>query len=107
MIDDTKEVVKEEEKEVMVEETMEEAASDAPIATNLNLEVLVQLRNILNIASQRNAFRAEEFEVVGAVYNKLNTFVEAILPQMQENKEEVKEEVAEEVKEEVKESTEE
>jgi hypothetical protein len=44
----------------------------------LNLNDLVMLRNVVDIASQRGAFRAQELEAVGKVYNKLSAFLEAV-----------------------------
>jgi hypothetical protein len=52
-------------------ETKNEAAPD------LNISDLIAIRNILDAASQRGAFKASEMEAVGKVYNKLNNFLEA------------------------------
>lgn len=42
---------------------------------NISLNDLASLRNILNVASRRGAFGAEEFEDVGKVYTKLDNFL--------------------------------
>ena len=43
--------------------------------TTLSLNDLASIRNIVNVASRRGAFEAGEFEDVGKVYNKLDTFL--------------------------------
>lgn len=44
----------------------------------LNLNDLAALRSILDVASQRGAFKAGEMEAVGKVYNKLATFLDSV-----------------------------
>lgn len=61
------------------EETQEAVQTEAP-GPELSLQDLVAVRNIIDIASQRGAFRAGELEPVGKAYNKLNTFLDAALP---------------------------
>lgn len=39
------------------------------------------LRNIIDLASTRGAFRASEMKDVGEVYNKLSDFLEAVVAQ--------------------------
>jgi|TARA_B110000503_G_scaffold61280_1_gene97264 hypothetical protein len=39
------------------------------------------LRNIIDLASTRGAFRAAEMKDVGEVYNKLSAFLEAVVAQ--------------------------
>lgn len=51
------------------------AAQPAP---DLNISDLVALKSVIDIASQRGAFKAAEMEAVGKVYNKLNGFLEAV-----------------------------
>jgi hypothetical protein len=43
----------------------------------LTINDLATLRNIIDLASTRGAFRANELSEVGDVYNRLNQFVEA------------------------------
>jgi len=52
--------------------------------TNINVNDLVALRNILNIAAERGAFKAEEMLEIGTVYTKLSNFLESVLAQAQE-----------------------
>ena len=51
--------------------------------TNITITDLVAIRNIMNIAAERGAFKAEEMADVGTVYNKLNKFLEAVIAQAQ------------------------
>lgn len=53
------------------------AAQPAPSA-DLNISDLIALKNILEVASQRGAFKAAELEAVGKTFNKLNTFLESV-----------------------------
>lgn len=61
-------------------EQQEQAPQDtnAGAPTDLNISDLLALRNILDVASQRGAFKAAEMESVGKTYNKLNLFLESI-----------------------------
>lgn len=52
-----------------------QAAAQGP---DLNLTDLAALKSIVEVASQRGAFKAAEMESVGKVYNKLNTFLESV-----------------------------
>lgn len=47
----------------------------------LTIADLTNLRAVIDVAAQRGAFRAAEMAAVGAVFNKLNTFLEAVYPQ--------------------------
>jgi hypothetical protein len=51
--------------------------------TNINITDLVAIRNLMNIAAERGAFKAEEMLEVGTVYNKLSSFLEAVIAQSQ------------------------
>jgi hypothetical protein len=53
-------------------------APQAPATPDLNLNDLAALKSIVEVASQRGAFKAGELESVGKIYNKLNTFLEAV-----------------------------
>ena len=50
-------------------------------APELTIQDLGNLRAIIDVASQRGAFRAAEFEAVGATFKKLDTFLNAVAPQ--------------------------
>ena len=62
--------------EVATEETVAETA-----APGLSIGDMATIKSIVEVASTRGAFRAEEMEVVGRTYNKLAAFVQAALPQ--------------------------
>lgn len=65
--------------------TAPEAAVQAPAqtapekeGTELNISDLQALKTIIDIASQRGAFKATELEAVGKTYNRLNRFLEEV-----------------------------
>ena len=64
--------------------TKNEAPQEAPVAaeqsTDLSINDLVAVRNIIEIASQRGAFKAGEMEAVGRAFNKLNLFLDSVIP---------------------------
>lgn len=74
----------------MTDEVKDQEAQTAPAATaapeaapaaqgpDLNVNDLVALRNIIEVATTRGAFKATELEAVGKTFNKLNTFLEAV-----------------------------
>jgi hypothetical protein len=67
--------------EVKVEEAqVTDAAQEAvqPQGPDLNVNDLVALKNIIEVATQRGAFKAAELEAVGKTFNKLNVFLEAV-----------------------------
>jgi hypothetical protein len=64
--------------EVPVTDQPDTAAVQTPAGPDLNITDLSALRNIVEIASQRGAFKAAELEVVGKTYNKLSAFLEAV-----------------------------
>jgi hypothetical protein len=59
-------------------EATEAMTQQAPAATDLNISDLVALKSILEVASQRGAFKAAELEAVGKTFNKLSTFLESV-----------------------------
>jgi hypothetical protein len=69
-----------EEKKQPVAETKTEKTADAPVTQDINLTVadLRNLRTIIDIASQRGAFRGNELKPVGETYDKLDQFVKAV-----------------------------
>jgi hypothetical protein len=62
------------------EESVDTAQAEAANAVGLNIGDLAGLRQIIAVAAQRGAFRAEEMEVIGRVYNKLNAFLNSLTP---------------------------
>jgi len=53
-------------------------ASEPSTAPNLNLQDLISVAQIIQVTSQRGAYRAEEMESVGALYNKLIAFLQSV-----------------------------
>lgn len=49
-----------------------------PAGPDLNISDLAAVKSIIDIASQRGAFKANELESVGKIYNKLDKFLEAV-----------------------------
>jgi hypothetical protein len=64
----------------MTEENKTEATQQesAPQSPDLNVSDLAALRSIIDVATQRGAFKAPELEAVGKAYNKLNAFLESV-----------------------------
>lgn len=61
-------------------EAQQPAEGEAP-ASDLNISDLVALKSIIDVATQRGAFKAAEMEAVGKTYNKLNSFLETVSKQ--------------------------
>jgi hypothetical protein len=49
-----------------------------PQGPDLNVSDLLALKNIIEVATTRGAFKATELEAVGKTFNKLNSFLEAV-----------------------------
>lgn len=85
MTDQVNEVeTKEEAKAQPVQATQQATANGSAPAQqeqagpDLNINDLVSLKSIVEIASQRGAFKANELEAVGKTFNRLNTFIESV-----------------------------
>lgn len=50
----------------------------------LNLNDLLAMKNLIDVVTQRGAFKANELSSVGVLYDKLNTFLEASKKQQEE-----------------------
>lgn len=63
--------------------TTESVGGDAApsVQPELTVQDLGNLRAIIDVASQRGAFRAGEMAAVGTAFNKLNEFLNAVSPQ--------------------------
>ena len=46
----------------------------------MTIQDLNNLRAIIDVASQRGAFKAAEMQAVGSAFNKLNDFLNAVSP---------------------------
>ena len=56
--------------------TQTEPQAEAPIAPQLQLSDLMLAAQVIQVASQRGAVKAEEMEQVGGLYNRLVTFLQ-------------------------------
>jgi len=57
---------------------------EAPATPDLTVQDLQALKMIIDVASQRGTFRANEMTSVGNVYNRLTSFLDHIAPQAKE-----------------------
>jgi hypothetical protein len=64
-----------------VKEAVDTAAAEQPAPADLTVQDLQALKAIIDVASQRGAFRPNEMMTVGQVYNKLETFLESVAQQ--------------------------
>ena len=66
----------------MTEEVKEEAAVEQQSASpELTVNDLSAIKQIIDVASQRGAFKPNEMVSVGTIYNKLDTFLTAVATQ--------------------------
>lgn len=56
-----------------------------PQEAELNINDLNAMKQIIDIASSRGAFKAAEMEAVGKVYNKLSNFLSQVAAKGQQN----------------------
>lgn len=59
-------------------ETQETVASEQVAQPSVTVNDLVNIYNIIDLASKRGAFQANELSSVGAVANKVKTFVDHV-----------------------------
>jgi len=67
-----------EEQKVETPQTQTTAPTEPAAGPDLNINDLMAVRSIVEVASQRGAFKASELESVGKIYNKLNSFLEQV-----------------------------
>lgn len=70
-------------KEILMSEQVEQTQEAAASAPDLTITDLQNLRAIIDVASTRGAFKAAEMAAVGTVFNKLDTFLNAVAAQAQ------------------------
>lgn len=51
-----------------------------PEPAAISLQDLMALQNVVDVACQRGAFRGNEMQAVGELYNKLANFLESVKP---------------------------
>jgi len=67
----------------MNEETQQSVEDTTqPAAPQLSIQDLQNLRAVIDLAVRRGAFGASEVSSVGQVFDRLNTFLTAIAPQV-------------------------
>jgi len=64
--------------------TPEQGAGEQAKAPDLNISDLNAVKSIIDIATQRGAFKANELEAVGKTYNKLTLFLEHVTKQQEQ-----------------------
>jgi uncharacterized ubiquitin-like protein YukD len=63
---------------VTQQESIQEQTGTSQQGADLNISDLAAIKSIIDVATQRGAFRAPELEAVGKIYNKLSTFLESV-----------------------------
>jgi hypothetical protein len=71
------EEIKDQTAQAPVQEETQQAAPQQGGA-DLNISDLVALKSIVEVATQRGAFKAAELEAVGKTFNKLNAFLDTV-----------------------------
>lgn len=66
------------------QETEGNAQSVKSEGPDLNIQDLVGLKSVIDIATQRGAFKAAEMEAVGKVYNRLSNFIDFVSKQKEQ-----------------------
>lgn len=64
--------------EVTQHEEQAPAEQTEQAAPDLNINDLATLKSIIEVATQRGAFKANELEAVGKTFNKLSTFLDSV-----------------------------
>lgn len=70
--------------ETKTEESVETTQQN-PAPVDLTVSDLIAIKNIIEVASDRGAFKAAELEAVGKTFNKLSTFLEAVTAEKKES----------------------
>lgn len=64
--------------------TQAQPTAEGQAPAELTINDLNAIKTIIDVASTRGAFRANEMESVGKVFNKLNSFLESVTPKQPE-----------------------
>lgn len=64
-----------------VKNTQENTADNAPSGNELTINDLAAVKSIIDVASQRGAFKPNEMVAVGTVYSKIDAFLTAATAQ--------------------------
>ena len=65
-----------EEMKTVTEESSEQPSQ--PAGADLNISDLNAIKSIIDVATQRGAFKAAELEAVGKIYNRLQSFLDSV-----------------------------
>jgi len=57
-----------------------EQPTPPPGDSNITINDMIVLKNMVEICSARGAFKADEMSTVGGVYNKLADFIKSVMP---------------------------
>lgn len=79
----TDETNKEVSSDEAVSETFTDAEQPQEAVETLSLQELDQIAQVIDLASQRGAFRGGELSAVGALYNKLIQFLSSVKAQQE------------------------
>lgn len=63
-----------------IKNVAEEPSEQPPQSTgaDLNISDLNAIKSIIDVATQRGAFKAAELEAVGKIYNRLQSFLDSV-----------------------------
>ena len=64
--------------EASIEAEAQANTEEQPQGPDLNVSDLAGIKSIIEVATQRGAFKANELEAVGKIFNKLEVFLEAV-----------------------------
>lgn len=64
----------------MIDENAKPTAAPEGVTATLTVQDLINIRNIIDVASRRGAFQTNEFSTIGGVYAKLTSFIELASP---------------------------
>jgi len=81
MVTKTKKLKKEVEPKATAQATATAQPAPQQPSTDLSIADLKNLATIIDVASTRGAFRANEMATVGAMYNKLQAFLARVAPE--------------------------
>jgi hypothetical protein len=81
MVTKTKKLKKEVEAKATAQATATAQPAPQQSSTDLSIADLKNLATIIDVASTRGAFRANEMATVGAMYNKLQAFLARVAPE--------------------------
>jgi hypothetical protein len=70
-----------EQENVVQQEEQENPQAAKSESLDLNIQDLVGLKSVVDVATQRGAFKAAELEAVGKLYNRLSGFIDSVSKQ--------------------------